>query len=62
MDKNFKYNDNNDLTYNTNGFYDLSGMFYQIITRAVSNLKIIVYNDEQLYYKLLYIKSFGKNK
>lgn len=59
MDNNFRYDDHNNLTYNQNSFYDLSGMFYQIITRAVGKLKIIVYNDELLYCKLLSIKSLG---
>ena len=57
MDKNFRYDEHNNLTYSKNSFYDLSGMFYQIITRTVGKLKIIVYKDELLYYKLLSIKS-----
>ena len=61
MDTNFAYGESNTLKYNPNGYYDLSGMFYQIITRAVSNLKIIVYQNKPLYYKLLYVKSLGMN-
>ena len=61
MDKNFRYDEHNNLTYSKNSFYDLSGMFYQIITRTVGKLKIIVYKDELLYYKLLSIKSLDNN-
>lgn len=62
MDNNFAYSKSNTLKYNKNGYYDLSGMFYQIVTRAVNNLKIIVFKNKPLYYKLLYVKSLGSNK
>jgi hypothetical protein len=34
-------------------------MLYQIVTRVVDELKIIVLNNPELYYQLLRIKSLG---
>ncbi len=62
MDTVFAYDDNNELKYHTKSYYDLYGMFYQIVTRAVSCLKTFVLNNKPLNYKLLYVKSFGNNK
>lgn len=61
MDNNFQYAENGTLQYNKNTYYSLSGMFYQIITRVVNEMKIIVYQNKPLYYRLLEIKSFDKN-
>lgn len=59
MDKNFKYGDDNRLMAKRN-YYSVTGMLYQIVTRATSELKIIVINNPDLYYKLLEIKSMGE--
>ncbi|MBR2505416.1 MAG: DUF2075 domain-containing protein [Bacilli bacterium] len=58
MDSNFKYNERNRLSAKVN-YYSLRGMWYQIVTRAVNELKIIVIDNPELYEKLLQIKSMG---
>ena len=59
MDDNFAYNDKNRLTVKAN-YYSAKGMLYQIITRAVNELKIIVIDNTELYEKLLSIKYMGE--
>lgn len=59
MDKNFKYNEMNKLTAR-NGYYSARGMLYQIVTRVVDELKIIVYDNPDLYLDLLKIKAMGE--
>ncbi|MBQ3515314.1 MAG: DUF2075 domain-containing protein [Lachnospiraceae bacterium] len=58
MDKNFKYNGNK-LVFRKS-YYSARGMFYQIITRVVDELKIIVLDNPELYITLLDIKNMGK--
>ena len=36
------------------------GMLYQIVTRVVDELKVIVFNNPPLYLKILEIKSMGE--
>ena len=59
MDSNFRYADNNRLVARKN-YYSLKGMLYQILTRAVNELKIIVINNPELYEKLMSIKFMGE--
>lgn len=59
MDENFRYSDNGRLSVRKS-YYSAEGMLYQIVTRVVYKLKIIVYNNEDLYAKLLEIKEMGK--
>lgn len=56
MDDNFKYSDTGKLLA-TRSYYSAQGMLYQIVTRVVDELKIIVLNNPELYYQLLRIKS-----
>lgn len=56
MDKNFRY-EGNRLTASRHAFYSPKGMLYQITTRVVDELKIIVFNNPELYIKLLEIKA-----
>lgn len=58
MDSNFQYSPNGHLTAR-GSYYSAPGMLYQIVTRVVDNLKIIVLNNPDLYLKLLEIKSMG---
>lgn len=58
MDDNFKYNENGRLSVRRS-YYNAEGMLYQIVTRVLDKLKIIVYNNQDLYVKLLEIKSMG---
>lgn len=58
MDNNFHYDLNGNLTAR-NSYYSATGMLYQIVTRVVDELKIIVLNNPELYLKLLEIKSMG---
>ncbi|MCL2520667.1 MAG: DUF2075 domain-containing protein [Spirochaetaceae bacterium] len=51
MDKNFSYDDNGKLQM-SDSYYSLGGMLYQIVTRAVNELKIIVLDNPILYLKL----------
>lgn len=59
MDHNFKYNDSGKLTAR-NGYYSAQGMLYQIVTRVVDELKIVVLDNPDLYLKLLEIKAMGE--
>lgn len=59
MDKNFRYNDLGRLEGRT-AYYSAKGMLYQIATRVIDELKIIVLNNPKLYLKLLEIKEMGK--
>jgi len=58
MDRNFHYNENGQLLAE-GSYYSTEGMLYQIVTRVVNELKIIVLSNPQLYCKLLEIKSLG---
>lgn len=57
MDSNFYYNKNGKLASNANTYYNVEGMLYQIVTRVISELKIIVYNNPKLFVELLKIKN-----
>lgn len=57
MNENFRYNGNK-LTA-LGSYYSAKGMLYQIVTRVVDELKIIVFNNPELYIKLLDIKKLG---
>ncbi len=58
MDDNFTYSENGKLTVKPS-YYNARGMLYQIVTRVIDELKIIVVNNPQLYVKLLEIKAMG---
>ena len=58
MDSNFRY-DGNRLMASRYAYYSPKGMLYQITTRVVDELKIIVFNNPDLYAKLLEIKALG---
>jgi len=59
MDKNFRYGEDGKLQASTT-FYSVEGMLYQIVTRVVNELKIIVLDNPELYGKLLEIKALDK--
>lgn len=59
MDDNFQYNENGVLMCQEN-YYSTKGMFYQIVTRVVDKMKIIVLKNPKLYEKLLSIKNMGE--
>lgn len=56
MDNKFSYGENGKLQMR-NGYYSASGMLYQIVTRVVDELKIIVLGNQSLYLDLLKIQS-----
>ena len=58
MNENFQYNENNVLMARSS-YYSATGMLYQIVTRAVDELKIIVLKNPELYKKLLEIKDMS---
>lgn len=58
MDENFIYQ-NNRLFTKKGAYYSPKGMLYQITTRVINELKIIVFNNPELYLRLLEIKSMG---
>ena len=60
MDKNFKYNDQNKLVVKRN-YYSLKGMWYEIVTRAISEIKIVVIDNHELYQTLHKIKMKGND-
>lgn len=55
LDQHFWYNGNQLMV--SDGYYSGAGMLYQLLTRAVSELKIIVLNNPALYRRLLEIKN-----
>lgn len=59
MDQNFSYDNEGRLTVNYS-YYSAKGMLYQIVTRVVDELKIIVINNPILFAKLLEIKAMGE--
>jgi len=59
MDSNFKYNKQG-KPQTTRNYYSVFGMLYQIVTRVVNELKIIVLDNPNLFIKLLEIKNSGK--
>lgn len=59
MDENFHYGKNGELLVRYS-YYSAKGMLYQIVTRVVDELKIIVINNPELYVKLLGIKAMGE--
>lgn len=58
MDKNFQYAENGKLQAK-HSYYSASGMLYQIVTRVVNELKIIVLDNPDLYISLLEIKAMS---
>lgn len=58
MNENFQYNEDNVLMARSS-YYSATGMLYQIVTRAVDELKIIVLKNPELYKKLLEIKDMS---
>ena len=58
MNKHFKYNAQGKLL-GVKSFYSSGGMLYQIVTRVVNELKVIVLNNPKLYQKLLRIKEMN---
>lgn len=56
MDSNFRYNEQKRLEVKRN-YYSLKGMWYEIVTRAISEIKIIVIDNPELYQTLIKIKS-----
>lgn len=59
MDENFQYGEDGKLLVR-HSYYSAKGMLYQIVTRVVDELKIIVTNNPELYVKLLSIKAMGE--
>lgn len=57
MDNNFKYVGNRLAA--KRGYYSAQGMLYQIVTRVIDELKIVVLDNPSLYLKLLEIKALG---
>lgn len=57
MDSSFKYNKDGRLEVKE-AYSDAIGMLYQIVTRVVEELKIIVHDNPDLFIKLLGIKHF----
>lgn len=59
MDENFQYSEDGKLLVR-HSYYSAKGMLYQIVTRVVDELKIVVMNNPELYVKLLGIKAMGE--
>ena len=60
LDNNFRYNDQQNVLETAATYYSASGMLYQIVTRVISQLKIVVLNNPNLYKNLLDIKKLGE--
>ena len=58
MDHNFTYSPNGKLQAK-HSYYSATGMLYQIVTRVVDELKIIILGNQSLYIDLLEIKSLS---
>lgn len=61
MDGNFRY-EGNRLAASKYAYYSPKGMLYQITTRVVDELKIIVFNNPELYVRLLEIKMMDNSQ
>ena len=61
MDKNFRYGADGKLQA-SDSYYSASGMLYQIVTRVVNELKIIVLDNPELYKNLLEIKAMDTSE
>lgn len=59
MDGNFQYGEDGKLRA-SGSYYSAKGMLYQIVTRVIDELKIIVIDNPKLYVKLLEIKALGE--
>lgn len=59
MNSNFKYDENGKLLA-ASSYYSATGMLYQIVTRVVDELKILVLDNPDLYFQLLRIKNMGE--
>lgn len=59
MNENFRYNESGKLE-SRSSYYSAQGMLYQIVTRVIDELKIVVLNNPKLYMKLLEIKAMGE--
>ncbi len=60
MDSNFWYKENKLMV--SDSYYSIRGMLYQIVTRAVNKLKIVVIKNPSLYEKLMEIKHMGDSR
>ena len=58
MDKNFVYIGGK--LKGSSSYYNSNGMLYQIVTRVVNELKIVVYDNPELYFNLLKIKGMSE--
>ena len=56
LDKTFNYNDSGELIANNN-YYSQKQMLYQIITRAVKKLHIIIIDNETMLNRCIHILS-----
>ena len=59
MDENFKYDEENKLLAH-GSYYSAKGMLYQIVTRVINQLKIVVLDNPDLYCKILEIKTMNE--
>lgn len=59
MDRNFKY-DEEDKLLAGGSYYSAKGMLYQIVTRVINQLKIVVLDNPNLYCKILGIKTMNE--
>lgn len=60
MDDNFYYDKSRELAAK-GSYYSAKGMLYQIVTRVVEELKVIVLNNPELYINLLEIKAMDQS-
>jgi hypothetical protein len=56
LDSNFRYSSERKLEVRTNNYYNAFGMLYQILTRVIDELKILVLDNSDLFVNLLEIK------
>ena len=59
MDGNFRYSESGKLQAR-GSYYSAQGMLYQIVTRVIDELKVVVLDNPELYMKLLEIKAMGE--
>ncbi|MCH5185646.1 MAG: DUF2075 domain-containing protein [Oscillospiraceae bacterium] len=59
MDENFKYDEEGKLLAR-GSYYSAEGMLYQIVTRVINQLKIVVLDNPDLYCKILEIKTMNE--
>jgi hypothetical protein len=62
VDNFFKYNDNGDLSYSGNAYYESAKMLFQNITRARRRLNLVIIDNQEVLHRCLSILDQANSK